>query len=1255
MGTTYGPWVRVEHESLSATIDATLDTLLHGQFTRLFNGNPWTRPSYSTFGSCQISVYGAWCRVWIERGENHPEDEWVRCAAGAGEQYQTAGYYSEITPPVGENPPQGEPGPTQPSWSMRVTFAGLYLKRRLIYTHPDKRQHMHPRDVRLEDGWFIGPDFTATAQVSGPAGTVTATGLPRREWPEYAGLPDEQIPEERWDPRLGVGVAADTWHGMVLDDEPWVARLTVPGWSFDGVRGRLSGGPSGSGIHGGTLLVGDGSELRYEQVLPDIHAVEWYAASVIVHPIPTYRWDLRIEQFEEGETLDPVVDLGYRRVTDTSGATERYTHLASAIPEVLPRPVTEYIPPAARLPVPLAVGDILAPTTIRGEIDEAWALAEGLEVGAEVDLSESVGLIEREHDRYLVIDAPSCRLGVAQEQPTNRTRIGSISYAEPSLYPLAPAPAGWEGPRWRGTGDLEGRQEGADGLRLVLPATLWAEDPDATPGGSLVLELVHRYYERLSAIQQQGVDKDWRWPFMTSRHLEGENAEDLYGWAGASFLAFAVRKPRWAALELVLSIDYSTVRVHDPAYTSGYWRAEEYDWSRLEDTAQYTISVPAAVEGPWFEGAAPAYHEVEVIVDLACADDGRTPHLQIVDRLTLDGLRLGPCPIEDAPAEYVGGGELELFADARGFTLVGDRGHDHTGRFTSSAAHAEGAFIETWDALGGDWQSIQLERDGLWTGSTFPSEPWMNGGPERGVGYIEPLQHSPDYTGEPSMLHYARVLPEVWLLGAGDVARVTLDQEALGDLLGGDGGRLHQHGYLYWLGSGKREEDGGVVPLTAALRVTAWTLAPGTEYVIPVRKILYGEARLLLKAEGGRKRMTPWYLGQAGIEPEWVLWRRETRVDEDGALVGGAGSWAEVERGTVRARLSDLGVWRSPPLLPSRSRWADGGQSGTRSVEYRVEFWAGTERLGEAVLGARTATRRWQSVSSGLAGEVVLGGGNLVRLRSAAHVLTRAGRVWSRQGVATSWRARRATASSGPMLLCDARSDELALLDGPVIRHSRRHGRTWADGLPMSFVREVEAWHETEPRMRWTDAEHSPADRLAMVVGLLGAAVYSLTAYAAVSRVVAPVRVGVLGADKDVRPWLWREASGGWVVGWFEGGQYREFRSVDLDGQAWVETIPRAGVPGGAGVEGTSHWRGRDGSELVAGYDVAARRVRAWWRGGLGGAWELTLLAAVTGPTVPYAYVRRRGELEVGWLDDDERWRVAVARGARAEWSVGDG
>lgn len=1249
MGTTYGPWVRVEHESLSATITGTLTTRLHG--TRLVDGVT-PHPSFSAFGLCEMHVYDAICQVWVERGAGHPYDQRVGISAGTYMSQQRLWYESQIMS-YGADPPDS--GPAVCDWQMAVSFEGLYLKRRLVYSHHDKRQHMHPRDVRLEDAWFMGPDFRCTASVSGPAGTVTGAGEQRRHWPEYAGLPDSEIPELPWGPALGVQLRGEAWHGWQIDNDPLVCRLKVSAWSFEGVRGHMVGGPSGSGVATDMLVYGQGNELLFEHRPPETQTVEAYDCQVVLGPSPAYRWDLRVERFEDGEDLDPLVNLGYRRVIDSTGATEPYVHRASEIPEEQPRSVAVFYPSSGRITVPPAAGTILAPTSIRGEIDEAWALEHGLEVGAEVDLSESVGLIEREHDRYLVIDAPSCRLGVAHEQPANRTRIGSISYAEPSLYPLAPAPAGWEGPRWRGTGDLEGLQDSSGGLRLTFPASLWAEDPDATPGGSLVLELVHRYYERLSAIQQQGVDKDWRWPFMTSRHLEGENAEDLYGWAGASFLAFAVRKPRWAALELVLSIDYSTVRVHDPAYTSGYWRAEEYDWSRLEDTAQYTISVPAAVEGPWFEGAAPAYHEVEVIVDLACADDGRTPHLQIVDRLTLDGLRLGPCPIEGAPAEYEGGGELELFADARGFTLVGDRGRDHTGRFTASAAHAEGAFIETWDALGGDWQSIQLERDGLWTGSTFPSEPWMNSGPERGLGYIEPLQHSPDYTGEPSMLHYARVLPEVWLLGAGDVARVTLDQEALGDLLGGDGGRLHQHGYLYWLGSGKREEDGGVVPLTAALRVTAWTLAPGTEYVIPVRKILYGEARLLLKAEGGRKRMTPWYLGQAGIEPEWVLWRRETRVDEDGALVGGAGSWAEVERGTVRARLSDLGVWRSPPLLPSRSRWADGGQSGTRSVEYRVAFWAGTERLGEALLGARTATRRWQSVSSGLAGEVVLGGGNMVRLRSAAHVLTRAGRVWSRQGVVTRWQPRRATASAGPMLLWDARSDEVALLDGARTRHSRRHGRTWADGLPESFLREVEQWHQVEPTLVWTDAEHSPADRLAVVVGVRGEAVCTLTALAARSWVAEPVVVGAVGAGAVVRPWLWREPSGGWLVAWFEGGQYREWRSADLDGRSWLETLPRPSVPGGEGVEGTAHWRGRDGAELVAGYDVAARRVRAWWRGGVGGAWELTRLAAEAGPTMPYAYVRRRGELEVGWLTEDERWRVAVARGARADWSVSDG
>ncbi|HAZ65088.1 MAG TPA: hypothetical protein DCZ72_15970, partial [Armatimonadetes bacterium] len=241
-------------------------------------------------------------------------------------------------------------------------------------------------------------------------------------------------------------------------------------------------------------------------------------------------------------------------------------------------------------------------------------------------------------------------------------------------------------------------------------------------------------------------------------------------------------------------------------------------------------------------------------------------------------------------------------------------------------------------------------------------------------------------------------------------------------------------------------------------------------------------------------------------------------------------------------------------------------------------------------------------MSSGLAGEVVLGGGNLVRLRSAAHVLTRAGRVWSRQGVATGWRPRRATASSGPMLLCDARSDELALLDGPRTRHSRRHGRTWADGLPEAFLAEVAQWHEVEPTLQWTDAEHSPADRLAVVVGVRGEAVCTLTALAARSWVAEPVVVGAVGAGAVVRPWLWRAANGGWLVAWFEGGQYREWRSADLDGRSWLETLPRPSVPGGEGVEGTAHWRGRDGAELVAGYDVAARRARAGWRGRGGGA-----------------------------------------------------
>lgn len=835
--------------------------------------------------------------------------------------------------------------PTRAWFEVEVFYGGLVLDRYLTTNHHHwMRQHMHLLDAMLHDRWLGSYASTSTVRVRGLADPLDASGpITLGTW-SLANIgatvtlgctyPNNQIVGLE-----GANCASGTISGFTMEG----AALGVS-WS----GGRFVG-------------TGGGFEVYEGPWDPHTLGASW-SGRLGSYLAPGATFEPAIEQWDGvGFEPPPLIHVGHTIRTATGWEPKAFP--AGDIPSINAGPATITQPGGAAVDLYAGgaeppIGTIRAPSsrTVAMRLDEAWALANRVCPAREADNADVWGTIEQLSDLYIPIEGAGLSKGVEG----GWYALATVSLHEAPMFPLAPDAQGLRTERIELIGGLADLTDGAH-LRWRFDEDAWAETP--TPGGAISWRPITRYWERMAMLPQQldDVQKDWYWPWAIRRREQGEITpntgepdyeEDLFSMAGAGFLAFAVNKPRYAELELTLTLDYSEVSVVDPHYTCGEWRADEYDWDRAPNTATYTITVPAA-DDDYYDGTAAKQHEVTVRVDLLCPDEGHTPNLYVIDRIHLDGLTLRQNTRADRPSGYVQGGVVELFdTEAKGLRLAHDTGQDHTGRDEDATSLIELAATESWD-YDGDWQGLIVASDGALRGSERPDEPYHYT-TERGLGTIQRLEHCPTQENILGRLDFARPLRFVKHL-EGERHRVTIDEGELSAMTEAYNPDTEQvetlsSGFLYWLGSYKRRHGETGAVLDGSVRCRAWELAPGLQYTIRGWKQLYGRIRALLKVDGGRRRLTPGYLAETRQVLTARILRKPSYRDEDGATIptpsghDPAGQWQLVHEVTVEPDVH--GVWATPPLLPASSRIATGRGSGlpaeqTDQVEWqtRIDFW----------------------------------------------------------------------------------------------------------------------------------------------------------------------------------------------------------------------------------------------------------------------------------------------------------------------------
>jgi hypothetical protein len=153
----------------------------------------------------------------------------------------------------------------------------------------------------------------------------------------------------------------------------------------------------------------------------------------------------------------------------------------------------------------------------------------------------------------------------------------------------------------------------------------WAVTAGAI-GPRVTRELATRYWLRLGNLEGYSSDpalpRNFDWPIICrpNQHtLEdlGDDAawdatvpfEDEWHWAQFSYLRLGLTAPK--AGDVTLRVDYSTVSVYDPCYSSVEYRAGDFEYTRTRHVATYTVTVAAGAN--------------DLYIDLACPNEGYIP------------------------------------------------------------------------------------------------------------------------------------------------------------------------------------------------------------------------------------------------------------------------------------------------------------------------------------------------------------------------------------------------------------------------------------------------------------------------------------------------------------------------------------------------------------------------------------------------------------------------------------------------------
>jgi hypothetical protein len=145
----YGTWVRVNDGSdvVSYKFSGSFTVLTYGPDTEGGTGN-----AYSPFSKQQFSIDGLSLGMNGQTGGGRDFQTFI--TAGTGAVWGTPVY-------VGPDPHGSDwIGPTTLDASWEISYQGVFLKRRYGLVDLAHRQHMHPRDAFLQDGWFANNTYT---------------------------------------------------------------------------------------------------------------------------------------------------------------------------------------------------------------------------------------------------------------------------------------------------------------------------------------------------------------------------------------------------------------------------------------------------------------------------------------------------------------------------------------------------------------------------------------------------------------------------------------------------------------------------------------------------------------------------------------------------------------------------------------------------------------------------------------------------------------------------------------------------------------------------------------------------------------------------------------------------------------------------------------------------------------------------------------------------------------------------------------
>lgn len=993
MATTWGPWVRVHGTDRSYSVEGTITCKV-----LIPNQNPdSTGYCFSRFGGFFITGLSGYMEAqayWGDIGEGgHARVlHLILRSRSTYQEVETTYEYEFVNPETGWA--EGVTGPSEIVLPFRVFGYGYVCKRAFGTTLPEyleggaKRQHMHPKDDSLKDDLFRQPNAKDGIQV----GPLTLEG------------PDAFPPAD--DTYVGTSLfqitgTFDAWTAGSYQYAHDVMEVTVPGLDCYGILGDAVGGLSGTQYTDQYYVSGSNTSLSFSCGSNVPLAKEgWGLTLASALPIKySFVTDSAGFDFNDSEdSIDPVVHAGFYVDEYVGGVlkSKEVTYFLSELPSYVQAP---NVPSSGALTITSGrnrsyrrVGHVYhAGETFQVTVDQRWALQNYLYPYTKYE-SEDGATLEDHDDNYMILACPGVdgKMGPGVNEnglPDGKPHVSFMTLVAKDVpfFPVAlskTVPTDPPSKRWVQNGDLAAVSQWESGQYLYwkLPSTLYDPDkPARTYGGSIELELQTRYWDRLALLkdQREGITRNWRWPLDLRRRSlnqvdnkwDPQYATDLFCWKDWGYMQFRVKKPKWMPLSLTLTLTYSTVTTEDPHYTCESWRIEEFEYERTTQTVQYTVNVPAGT-GTLFTEDSPVHHDVDVVVDLLCPDDGTTPNLFIVDKVVLDGLYIPFCDHPDKPANYKEGGELRVYEE--NWTFIKDPGWDHTGRDARNETVAGKdmsprtgftvSHVETWN-FQDDWEGLCIERDGVLTVMDLPGEPYKNEGSEKGLGYIEPLKHCPTSEAK-GQIDYARLYYDLGLIAWSDGWESALNVARRDAYLknfwkGRDNPEVLSAPYMFWYDNGKVDtvdrttDSNKPYDMPAAVRVKSWRACPGYTYTICTTSLKKPRIRALLKVSDGTKRVTPWWLRQTAQNLFYVIWVKYSYQDKDEEPIADpeglpqSGKWTFYKTGKVIDHLSDQAVWTSPSLPLGRTRFwnPDRGeqvaqQTDERLTEVYVQFWA---------------------------------------------------------------------------------------------------------------------------------------------------------------------------------------------------------------------------------------------------------------------------------------------------------------------------